>query len=207
MGSLSTCLPRLRPQCHLSQKYPWHFHRLSSCNFLIKRVRYMDTLLLPWFSATLDFVASAIKVSPVALCVTVSKTLIFATVISLFGEWFRELFLQFILRPCPVTIFGWRVCHCCLTLYEEHDSWFPSALLLALKTPAAIFNLLHRHIFAVMAISRCLSTFSKPLVIFCVMLFNIIVLVYICSFLFQYSVSSLCGIILGDQHWRKKKGS
>lgn len=106
MGSLSTCLPRLRPRCHLSQKYPWHFHRLSSCNFLIKRVRYMDTLSLPWFSATLDFVASAIKVSPVALCVTVSKTLIFATVISLFGEWFRELFLQFILRPCPVTIFG-----------------------------------------------------------------------------------------------------
>lgn len=105
MGSLSTCLPRLRPRCHLSQKYPWHFHRLSSCNFLIKRVRYMDTLSLPWFSATLDFVASAIKVSPVALCVTVSKTLIFATVISLFGEWFWELF-QFILRPCPVTIFG-----------------------------------------------------------------------------------------------------
>lgn len=78
--------------------------------------------------------------------------------------------------------------------------FFPNALLLTLKTPAAIFNLLRRHIFAVMAISRCLSTFSKPLVIFCEMLFNIIVLVCICSFLFQYSVSSMCGIIFGDQH-------
>lgn len=87
-----------------------------------------------------------------------------------------------------------------MTFYEERDSFVPSALLLTLKTPAAIFNILHCHVFAVMAIFRGLSTFSKPLVIFCVMLFNIVVLVYICSFLFQYSVSSLCGIIFGDQH-------